>query len=284
MREVLLQSALVFTLAGSWLAPALSEEVKIGHLETNDDTGINWIYFICNTSEDRLRMQCQTFQTMIYKKKTQAQVDEAIKEQASRPALEEFNAEIGSACSDLVKMNVDQAMSKGTGFDGRPINKRVVLAGLGLLKDTIEVCHHPSEESARALLTEIVKNGLRVCQVHSSYAEEYFEWKEASHSWVSQQGSAIPSFFRGPKCNRRLALRCDNSRMTSPEARVRGSELSRKRPRHAQCAPSGPPFAPYEGQRASQSGRSRNEGIPEATGSHWNMRNSSNWRSHPRAK
>src|SRR5271170_4838773 len=75
--------------------------------------------------------------------------------------------------------------------------------------------------------------------------------------------SAIPSFFRGPKCNRRLALRCDNSRMTSPEARVRGSELSRKRPRHAQCAPSGPPFAPYEGQRASQSGRSRNEGIPE---------------------
>src|SRR5271168_5494329 len=53
--------------------------------------------------------------------------------------------------------------------------------------------------------------------------------------------------------------------MTSPEARVRGSELSRKRPRHAQCAPSGPPFAPYEGQRASQSGRSRNEGIPEDT-------------------
>jgi hypothetical protein len=188
MREVLLQSALVFTLAGSWLAPALSEEVKIGHLETNDDTGINWIYFICNTSEDRLRMQCQTFQTMIYKKKTQAQVDEAITEQASRPALEEFNAEIGSACSNLVKMNVDQAMSNGTGFDGRPINKRVVLAGLGLLKDTIEVCHHPSEESARALLTEIVKNDLRVCQVHSSSAEEYFEWKEASHSWVSQQG------------------------------------------------------------------------------------------------
>src|SRR5271154_2140647 len=53
--------------------------------------------------------------------------------------------------------------------------------------------------------------------------------------------------------------------MTSPEARVRGSELSRKRPRHAQCAPSGPPFAPYEGQRASQSGRSRNEGIPESS-------------------
>src|SRR5271163_3685676 len=47
--------------------------------------------------------------------------------------------------------------------------------------------------------------------------------------------SAIPSFFRGPKCNARLALRGDDARMTSPELRVRGSELSRQRSRHAQC-------------------------------------------------
>ena len=32
-----------------------------------------------------------------------------------------------------------------------------------------------------------------------------------------------PHFFEGPKCNLRLTLRCDNSRMTSPEARVRAS-------------------------------------------------------------
>src|SRR5271165_1361456 len=56
--------------------------------------------------------------------------------------------------------------------------------------------------------------------------------------------SAIPSFFRGPKCNWRLALRCDDSRMTSPEARVRGSELSRKRSRHAQCGTLGPSVRP----------------------------------------
>ena len=56
--------------------------------------------------------------------------------------------------------------------------------------------------------------------------------------------SAIPSFFRGPKCNWRLALRCDNSRITSPEARVRGSELSRKRSRHAQCGTLGPSVRP----------------------------------------
>ena len=32
-----------------------------------------------------------------------------------------------------------------------------------------------------------------------------------------------PHFFEGPKCNLRLTLRCDDSRMTSPEARVRAS-------------------------------------------------------------
>src|SRR5271165_452077 len=80
----------------------------------------------------------------------------------------------------------------------------------------------------------------------------------------SFQISVIPSFFRGPKCNWRSALRCGGSRLTSPEARVRGSELSRKRLRHAQCGTLGPPFALYEGQKASKRGRSRNEGIPEA--------------------
>src|SRR5271165_6143375 len=81
----------------------------------------------------------------------------------------------------------------------------------------------------------------------------------------SFQISVIPSFFRGPKCNWRSALRCGGSRLTSPEARVRGSELSRKRLRHAQCGTLGPPFALYEGQKASKRGRSRNEGIPEGS-------------------
>src|SRR5271166_1302830 len=75
--------------------------------------------------------------------------------------------------------------------------------------------------------------------------------------------SAIPSFFRGPKCNRRLAHRCGDSRMTSPEGRVRGSELRRKRSRHAQCGTLGLSLVPYEGEKASNLGRSRNEGIPE---------------------
>jgi hypothetical protein len=38
--------------------------------------------------------------------------------------------------------------------------------------------------------------------------------------------------------------------------------------------PSGPPFAPYEGQKAWKLGRSRNEGIPEGTTNASNFVNS----------
>ncbi len=75
--------------------------------------------------------------------------------------------------------------------------------------------------------------------------------KQRGAHFVSQIGaylgagtSAIPSFFRGPKCNWRWAIPCDDSRMTSPEARVRGSELSSKRSPHAQCGTLGPSVRP----------------------------------------
>src|SRR5271165_1715207 len=56
---------------------------------------------------------------------------------------------------------------------------------------------------------------------------------------------SYPLIFSRPKCNWRLALRCDDSRVTSPEARVRGSELSRKRSRDAQCGTLGPSVRPF---------------------------------------
>ncbi len=40
--------------------------------------------------------------------------------------------------------------------------------------------------------------------------------------------SAIPSLLEGPTCHWRVALRCDDSRRTSPEARVRGLRIVEK--------------------------------------------------------
>ena len=63
------------------------------------------------------------------------------------------------------------------------------------------------------------------------------------YAWVFEL--SYPLIFSRPKCNWRLALRCDDSRVTSPEARVRGSELSRKRSRDAQCGTLGPSVRPF---------------------------------------
>src|SRR5580693_6029171 len=76
--------------------------------------------------------------------------------------------------------------------------------------------------------------------------------------------SAIPSFFRGRKYNGRLALRRGESRVTSLEARVRRLQLSERGRAMLNAGPWSCPFAPHEGQKAWKSGRSQNEGIPEA--------------------
>jgi hypothetical protein len=69
-----------------------------------------------------------------------------------------------------------------------------------------------------------------------------FDPKVFQLGYIALETSAIPSFFREPQCNLRLPLRCNDSPMTSPEARVQGFELSRMRSNHAQCGTLGPFF------------------------------------------
>jgi hypothetical protein len=41
-----------------------SQELRIGHLETANDVGINWLFFHCNQAESSLK--CTVFQTLIF--------------------------------------------------------------------------------------------------------------------------------------------------------------------------------------------------------------------------
>ena len=87
--------------------------------------------------------------------------------------------------------------------------------------------------------------------------------------WRSRTGgneggpSAIPSFFRAQKCNRQLAIWCEESRMTSPGMRFRVYPWSRKGSRRAHPRFSGTPLTRREGEKTLKSGRSPNEGIHE---------------------
>jgi hypothetical protein len=88
MRGVTIMTALTFGVLG--FAPTASaEEVRIGHLETNDDTGINWVYFNCQKSTSA-QMQCDILQTLIMKKQTDAEIDTELKELNGTDPLIQF--------------------------------------------------------------------------------------------------------------------------------------------------------------------------------------------------
>jgi hypothetical protein len=73
---------------------AVAEEIRIGHLETKDDTGINWLYFRCEKST-AAQMRCDVFQTLIMKKKSDSEIDAELKREAATDLLAEFNKNSG---------------------------------------------------------------------------------------------------------------------------------------------------------------------------------------------
>ena len=95
MRHTARIYALLFIFLGG-LVTARAEEVRIGHLETNDDLGINWLYFRCDKSSTT-QMKCDIFQTLIMKK-DQSEIDAQLKRAAADP-LAEFNTAFGKGFS-----------------------------------------------------------------------------------------------------------------------------------------------------------------------------------------
>ena len=81
---------------------AFADEVLIGHLETNDDTAINWLYVTCNTVNPT-QMRCDFFQTLIAKKLTQDEIDAEIKRQAGPDPLVDFNQNFAEGCKGLTE-------------------------------------------------------------------------------------------------------------------------------------------------------------------------------------
>jgi hypothetical protein len=128
---------------------AVAEEVRIGHLETNDDTGINWLYFRCE-KPDATQMRCDVFQTLITRKKSDTEINTELKRQAATDPLAEFNKGFGDICKSSVE--IEGKINAGVGIDGKPFNQRTAAPGLSVMKAVIEVCKTPTRESASRFL------------------------------------------------------------------------------------------------------------------------------------
>lgn len=176
------------------MSAAAAQEVSIGHLETNNDTGINWLFFHCNKIANGAQMACDIFQTYIMKAKTEAQVNYEIKQHEGVDALAEFNANFRSDCPNIIENvpKMEAGIDKGVDLFGKPINLRVVRAGISAAKEILEVCRHPTQESARQLFVDLTKRQAHTCKVHNSYSKSTFTFNPQTNSWISQDGPTGP--------------------------------------------------------------------------------------------
>jgi hypothetical protein len=175
------------------LSPIFAEGVRIGHLETNDDTGINWLYFRCDKTTIG-QMRCDIFQTLIMKSKSQADVDAELKRQAAMDPLAEFNKGFGEACKSLVENEAEmqQVLKSGIGVDGKPINSRIMGAAWPVMIAVLDVCKKPTPENAARFFKSMLEQDQRTCKVHNDYSQSEYTWNPQTNSWTTQEGPTGP--------------------------------------------------------------------------------------------
>jgi hypothetical protein len=192
MHRIVLYVAVAMMLAFtmSWV---FAEEVRIGHLETNDDIAINWLYVTCNTINST-QMRCNFLQTMIMKKKTQAEMDADIKTQAGIDPLTEFNQNFAGGCKGIIanETKMQEVMQSGVGVDGKPINQRVLLAGWPMMQAMIGVCKNPTHDNAAQFFKSMLDHDRHTCKVHNDYSQSNFTWDAQTNSWTTQEGPTGP--------------------------------------------------------------------------------------------
>ncbi|SIO24790.1 hypothetical protein SAMN05443247_03127 [Bradyrhizobium erythrophlei] len=168
---------------------AFAEEVRIGHLETKDDTGINWLYFRCEKLA-ATQMRCDVFQTLIMKKKSETEIDTELKRQAATDPLAEFNKGFGDSCKSFVEN--EGKIKAGIGIDGKPFSPRTEGAGLAAVKAVIEVCKAPTQERASRFFKLMLDQDRRSCKVHNDHSQITFNLDLQTNSWISREGPTGP--------------------------------------------------------------------------------------------
>jgi hypothetical protein len=66
---------------------------------------------------------------------------------------------------------MEQGIKAGIGIDGKPINKRIILAGWPTLKAMIDVCKRPAPETAAMFFKILADQDERSCKIHNNYSQ-----------------------------------------------------------------------------------------------------------------
>jgi hypothetical protein len=172
-----------------------AQELEIGPLESNNDTGIKWLNFWCRQQGNTLG--CDVFQTLIMHKVEPADWQEEVDKKITSDAETDFRNNFGSACK-----NIDQILSKitktaetGVGPDGRKVNPRQAQDGKVYLDALAQVCKNTNRKTIRHFIEVMTDKDVRTCQVSNSYAHMSFNYDFPTQMWVSREGPQGPCGF-----------------------------------------------------------------------------------------
>ncbi|HEY5306400.1 MAG TPA: hypothetical protein VIJ52_07010 [Pseudolabrys sp.] len=177
------------------VSPASAQELRIGHLETHDDTGINWLFFHCFQQGSSL--ECDVFQTLITHELEAAQ-RAADLEKTMRgntgDAVKEFPQAFGDMCKNIgpIVAAAQNAVRTGRGANGKPVNSRQAEDAQRMFSLMSAACQNPNKDTVQRWFEFMADEKIKTCQVYNEYSHMKFNYDAATQSWISQEGPVGP--------------------------------------------------------------------------------------------
>jgi hypothetical protein len=169
-----------------------AQELEIGHLETNDDTGINWLNFHCNQQGNTLG--CEVFRTLISHKVEPADRQKEVDKRMTLDVGTDFRKNFGIACKDVdeILSKISKTAATGIGPDGRKMNLRQAQDGKVYLDALAQVCKNTNLKTIRHFIEVMTDKDIHTCQISSSYSHKDFHYDFQRQVWISREGPQRP--------------------------------------------------------------------------------------------
>jgi hypothetical protein len=174
---------------------AKAETVDVGHLETKDDTGINWLFLHCE--QDRGVMDCDIFHTLFVHKlepeKRSETIAKQMKGETGDPVQDFINSGGFGMCKDTAEMrNVfNQAVRTGKQLDGKPISQRGLKFGQNMepfISAVEDACRSPNLGRVRHIIEVTADRDQQTCKVYNTYSRARYAWNPQTQAWVAREG------------------------------------------------------------------------------------------------
>jgi hypothetical protein len=158
-----------------------AQEIRIGHLETSDDVGINWLFFQCN--QEGASLGCDVFQTLIMRKtKPEDRKVEIDKLMQGNP-IDNFNKAFGTSCDSIVAN--EQKLLDGIQLNGNKLDKRLIPQTKATMIPLLSACKNTTIDSVRKIFESMIDLSINTCRIHSNYSRMKFTYNTDIKSWVS---------------------------------------------------------------------------------------------------